>query len=318
MSPEVSVVMAVHNGAPYLQRTLDSVLAQQGVNFEFIIVNDGSTDETMDILSEYERSDYRLKVFAQENQGLTKSLIEGCALAKGEFIARQDTGDRSLPGRLYRQAKLLRSNTDVAMVTCGYRILGPRGELLGEHLPHSSSREWTNNLMGGVESELYGPHHGSVMFRKSAYEAAGGYRTEFYFAQDLDLWTRMASIGMLEYLPDVFYEIEYNYHSISIRFGKQQRQLRSLIAAATRCRSRGETEAKILQEASKIRGAEVEGASLSAHNVEADYFIGSCLASLRNPAARIYLGRVLRNRPFYAKAWAKLLWSYSSGKLSSY
>src|SRR5919197_1200716 len=104
-SPEVSVVMSVYNGAANLRETIDSILNQEGVSLEFIIVNDGSTDESPRILAEYAERDLRINIIRQENQGLTRALIRGCAAAQGTYIARQDTGDISLPGRLIQQLR---------------------------------------------------------------------------------------------------------------------------------------------------------------------------------------------------------------------
>ena len=92
--------MSVYNGASNLAATMDSILSQEGVEFEFIVVNDGSTDATGEILDDYARRDNRVRVIHQENTGLTRALIRGCAAASGEFIARQDAGDVSLRGKI--------------------------------------------------------------------------------------------------------------------------------------------------------------------------------------------------------------------------
>src|SRR5262245_6785124 len=97
---EVSVVMSVYNGASNLPATINSILSQEGVALEFIVVNDGSTDKTGEILDDYARRDNRVRVIHQKNTGLTRGLIRGCDAARGEFIARQDAGDISLPERL--------------------------------------------------------------------------------------------------------------------------------------------------------------------------------------------------------------------------
>ncbi len=124
MSPEVSVVMAVHNGVAFLRRTLDSVLAQDDVDFEFVIVNDGSSDGTATLLSKYTSKDSRIKVLSQENRGLTNSLIRGCGEARGLYIARQDAGDVSLPERLSYQLKMINQREDCVLVSCGTRFCG--------------------------------------------------------------------------------------------------------------------------------------------------------------------------------------------------
>jgi len=311
--PEVSVVVGAHNEQSALQASLMSVLQQEGVNLELIVVDDGSTDGTADLLQALSQKDARLRVFSQEHQGLTIALIKGCQEARGQYIARHDIRDHSLANRLHKQVELIKRNSDTVLVTSGYKYVGPHGEFLGDTLPKHAAQDWQRILKSGDESTLHGPHHGTVMFRKDAYEIVGGYRSEFYFAQDLDLWTRMASVGKLESVPEVLYQASLSYDSISAQFGKQQRQLCGLIATATRCREQGSSEDDLLYQASLVRGPEFKNHTDTSDFVDADYFIGSCLVSLRDPVARRYLGRVLRRRPFYAKAWVKLLWSYSNG-----
>ena len=102
--PTISVVMSVYNGADTLRDTVESVLSQEGVDFEFIIVNDGSSDASASILDDLAAADARIRLLHQANQGLTKALINGCALARGQYIARQDVGDYSLENRLLRQS----------------------------------------------------------------------------------------------------------------------------------------------------------------------------------------------------------------------
>ena len=122
--PKVSVVMSVYNGAEHLAETLDSVLQQEDCDFEFIVVNDGSTDGTAKVLDKYASLDSRLRVFHQENTGLTKALIKGCSEARGEFIARQDAGDISLPGRLKQQRDFLMSHPEAVMCACAVQFTG--------------------------------------------------------------------------------------------------------------------------------------------------------------------------------------------------
>ena len=128
--PEVSVVMSVYNGASHLAATLDSILSQEGVELEFIVVNDGSSDKSGQILNDYAQRDSRLRIIHQENTGLTRALIRGCDAARGEFIARQDAGDISLPGRLKSQVAVLRDREDCVFVSCWTDVVGPKGEFL--------------------------------------------------------------------------------------------------------------------------------------------------------------------------------------------
>src|SRR5260370_42050748 len=130
--PEVSVVMGVFNAGSRLRATVDSILSQKDVFLEFVIVDDGSTDQTLQILEEYARRDSRVKLMHQENQGLTKSLINGCALAKGTYIARQDAGDISLPNRLLEQLAFIKRHPNASFASCGTLYEAPSGEYLYE------------------------------------------------------------------------------------------------------------------------------------------------------------------------------------------
>src|SRR6478736_8798070 len=177
--PVVSVVMSVFNSAATLSATLDSVLTQAGIDLELIAIDDGSTDGSGQILLAYAARDPRVIVLRQENRGLTAALIRGCALAQGEFIARQDAGgDISLPGRFSHQLTFLRSHATAVMTACGARVLDLQGKPLYEI--RQNGHELTKLLRRASLKHIGGPsHHGAVMFRKSAYERVGGYRGAF-------------------------------------------------------------------------------------------------------------------------------------------
>jgi glycosyltransferase involved in cell wall biosynthesis len=113
-APMVSVVMAVKNGGQIMREAIDSILNQTFTDFEFIIINDGSTDETLEVISQY--PDSRIQVFSQENQGLARSLNRGVCLATGKYIARQDHDDISLPTRLEKQVAYLEANPKVGLL----------------------------------------------------------------------------------------------------------------------------------------------------------------------------------------------------------
>lgn len=296
--------MGVYNGAGQLERTLDSILSQQGCAFEFVVVDDGSTDDAGRILDERAARDERLRVIHQQNTGLTRALIRGCAEARGEFIARQDVGDLSLPGRLSRQLEILKREPGAAMATCGYRFVGPESEHLGDVLPKHGPAEWTGILQAGDEAALYGPHHGTVMFRKEVYSKAGGYRSQFYFAQDLDLWTRMAAFGSIAYTTEVLYQVGFSHGCLSAHYRAQQHELHRIIAAATRARLHGLPEDAFLARASGVRAP--SAVNVADKELDADYFIASCLAARGDARARGYFWRILRKRPFFMKAWAKI------------
>ena len=121
-NPKVAVLMSVYNGEKYLREAINSILSQTFNDFEFLIINDGSTDGTADILKSY--TDSRIKIINNEkNIGLTKSLNKGLKIAKGEYIARQDADDISMPERLKEEVAFLEIHKDYAVVGTFVKIL---------------------------------------------------------------------------------------------------------------------------------------------------------------------------------------------------
>ncbi len=302
--PIISVVMSVYNSAPVLEPTLDSVLSQTETNLEFVIVDDGSTDDSDQILQKYALQDSRIKLLSQENQGLTKALIRGCATARGEFIARQDSDDLSMPSRLAQQVKLLREDADLAFVSSHAEVIGPAGETLLVHKRPASKAEALRQLLN---REAGPPGHGSVMFRRSAYEQVGGYRAEMYFAQDSDLWLRLALVGGLAYAQDVLYKYRIAPESISGRLHPVKIAFADMVTELHEARLAGRTETPILTKAATLRRAPSEGAGRGGTSeAQTNYFIARCLINQRDSRALAYLGQSLRERPFNPRAWASL------------
>jgi glycosyltransferase involved in cell wall biosynthesis len=312
--PLVSVVMSVFNGASGLESTLRSILDQTGVEFEFVIVDDGSVDASASILERAAASDARVRVLRQENLGLTRALVRGCAQARGEFIARQDCGDRSLPGRLRRQAAALQENPCLSFVSCGTRYVDPDGEPLYEHAGNAARGRAIAILdVDAPHGVLDGPtHHGSVMFRRDAYLRTGGYRPQFYFGQDWDLWYRLAEQGDFLVLPEYLLEVGLAAGDISSRFKGQQEALARLSRDAARRRARGESETPLLELAARVRPEQRRGSAATAA-ARGCYFIGECLRrNGRNDKARRYFLQALRSDPLYLRAWLRLVQSYLS------
>lgn len=298
--PEVSVVMSVFNGACYLHASIDSVLAQEGVDFEFIIVNDGSTDETPAILEEYAARDPRIRIIHQENQGLTKALIRGCAEARGEFIARQDADDLSLPGRLAAQVELLRSDDSLVFVSSWAEVIGPCDEPLLLYRRPSDAEAATRLLLEGRTGP---PGHGSVMFRRETYERVGGYRPELYYAQDSDLWLRFGLVGRLNYVPQLLYQYRIAAESISGLMHPYKVAFAEIVDELHAARLAGESESPILKWA---RSLPIKGSigGIRKSSVDAtSYFIGRCLFSRSDGRALGYFIDCLRANPWFWRAW---------------
>jgi glycosyltransferase involved in cell wall biosynthesis len=292
--PSISVVMSVYNGGARLQATLDSMFAQTFDDFELIVVDDGSTDATAEILRRC--GDARLRVLTQENRGLTRALIRGCEEARGPVIARQDCGDRSQPERLARQLGILDAEPDVVLVSCHTRYEAPGGETL--YVATGDGERVRQSLLNdGVDSIRGLSHHGSAMFRSDTYRKVGGYRPEFRVAQDLDLWVRMAPLGHIVFVPAVLYEATIDSTAISARH-----RLEQLDAARIVLQLRdGGDPATLLEQAAAVRSP----SRRSARRAEADtlYFIASCLRKRRDPHWIRYAGTAIRRNPLLMRAW---------------
>ena len=137
MHPRVSVLMSVYNGAPYLELAVQSILSQTYDDFEFIIVNDGSTDDTDEILGLF--ADTRIvRICNPNNIGLTRSLNLALRQASGEFIARQDSDDISVPEKLSMQTAFLESHPEYGLVGCATKRIDSGGKYLQTVIPSAS------------------------------------------------------------------------------------------------------------------------------------------------------------------------------------
>ena len=211
MPPRVSVLMSVYNGAPYLELAVQSILSQTYDDFEFIIVNDGSTDDTDEILDRF--SDPRIvRIYNSSNIGLTCSLNIALRQASGEFIARQDSDDISMPEKLSMQIAFLESHSEYSLVGCASIRIDCNGKYLQTVVPPSSDLEICKKLF-----QLNPLVHGAVVARKIFIDMVGGYREHFVTSQDYDLWMRLSEIGFLSNLPDPLYKRRMHSQSIGSR-----------------------------------------------------------------------------------------------------
>lgn len=292
-SPIVSVVMAVHNGQGQLPDTLASILQQQGVPLECLVVNDGSSDGSAELLDQAAFCDPRLRVLHRPHRGLTASLIEACAQARGSFIARQDCGDRSLPGRLQQQWQVLQACHEAVLCSSHARFVVPEGALVYEQRPRQEE----------LQDGLTGPaHHGSVMMRRTAYEQSGGYRPMFFYAQDIDLWSRIAELGSHTVVPELLYEAGVSPGSISGLQTREQRRFHGLIRSATAARRSQRSEAPWLARAASLTERCRRNRPAPRRRARGAYFIAACLEPHDPELAQRYLQEALIQDPWHLKA----------------
>jgi glycosyltransferase involved in cell wall biosynthesis len=188
--PKISVLLPVYNSSATINLCLKSLLDQSLKDFEILAVDDGSTDESLNILQKYSKSDSRVKVFVQKHQGLVRALNHGLNQARGRHIARMDADDYCHPDRLAQQEEFLTENPDYDLVAC--RVDFPRQK---SNRGYAHYVQWTNSLLSHEDIALHrfveSPFaHPSVMLRSSLFEKYGGYR-EGDFPEDYELWLRL-------------------------------------------------------------------------------------------------------------------------------
>lgn len=202
--PTISVLLPAYNAAVTLPETLETLSAQREVDFEIVLVDDGSTDATDQVLREWTVREPRLRVIRQPHAGIVVALQTGLAACEGRYIARMDADDLAHPDRLRMQAGFLDAHAKIDLVSCRVSAF-PREAVRGGFAVYL---EWLNNLLSHdaiareifVESPL---PHPSVMFRRESVIETGGYE-EHGWPEDYDLWLRMYLAGMrFAKLPEV-------------------------------------------------------------------------------------------------------------------
>lgn len=215
MNPKVSVIMSVRNGEQFLPKTLESVLSQSFIDFEFLIADDMSTDGTASILCKYAGKDKRIKLAVNyQNIGLTKSLNKLIDEASGHFIARIDADDLAKGDRLERQVLMLSSDDKMVMSTSCYQAINENGMQLYSHCPSCSPflLKWSLIFRNNIR-------HSTVMWKK---DINLKYNEEYKYSQDYDMWCRMARLGSIGVVPDPLSEIRC--HDAAITSDKRKEQ----------------------------------------------------------------------------------------------
>ena len=211
--PEISVVMPVYNAARYLQPALDSIAAQTFADFELIAVDDGSTDASLEILRRHARRDPRVRVITRPNTGIVGALNDGLAAARGPLVARMDADDESAPDRFVQQRDRFHSDPGLVALGSAVTFMDAAGRSVQPCPRPLRHAEIERLLLAGDGGALI---HPAVMFRADAVRAAGGYRPETQYLEDLDLYLRLALNGTLANLAEPL--LRYRVHTASINF----------------------------------------------------------------------------------------------------
>jgi GT2 family glycosyltransferase len=223
--------MSVFNGERFLAEAVESILGQTFTDFEFIAINDGSTDNSGTILDSYLKKDSRLRVFHQENRGLVESLNRGCGLTQGRYIARMDADDISLRDRLSWQVSFMEKHPQVGVVGGAVQFISASGRTLKISRQPIGDQE--------IKSALPACNviwHPTVLMRRDIFIATGGYRSSFLDAEEYDLWLRIAERSQLANLEQVV--LAYRIHPQQVSQRKVKQQALSALAARAAAASR--------------------------------------------------------------------------------
>lgn len=209
-SPLISVLMPVYNSEQYVAQAVESILSQTFTNFEFLMIDDGSTDASLKILTAFAARDKRIRLTSRDNQGVSQTRNELLSQAKGKFVAVMDSDDIALPERFAYQVEFLQSNPDVVCVGGAHEVIDEKGRLLTcLELPQHNDQIQQLALAG----------HGSIchpcaMIRRASLIEIGGYDELLLTAHDLDLWLKLGEIGALANLKETV--LKYRLHTKSI------------------------------------------------------------------------------------------------------
>ena len=211
-APRISVLLCCYNSANFLKKSIESILSQSFRDFEFIIVNDGSTDNTLEIIQSYASIDERIFIVDQENIGLTKSLNKAIKLSKGKYIARIDADDFSYKDRLMKQYIYLEKNKDLVLLGA-QRIINDQinNKIFKDKLPITTQEIRANSIR---RNPFF---HSLVIFRRDIVHQIGFYNEIFKYVQDYEFWSRIIYDYKVENLQEVLGEKIIDKKAISFR-----------------------------------------------------------------------------------------------------
>lgn len=209
-APRISVLLPIYNDASYVPQAMDAMLNQTFTDFELLVTDDGSTDDTLSVLKDYAAKDQRVKIHSRPNRGLVYSLNEGLERARAPFIARMDADDWSHPTRFARQLEFLEANPEVGVLGTGVEIIRHNGSRDDYHYPVDNADLRTLMFFHVPFA------HSVVMYRKSILDQHQiRYREEFRHAEDFDIYEQISAVSKLANLHDILHRVQGRPDSVS-------------------------------------------------------------------------------------------------------
>ena len=297
--PKVSVIVPVHNAAEYVEASLRSVLEQTWVDFELIVIDDGSSDGSADVIRRVIGGDPRCHFRGRANVGMARTLNEMLEMATGELIARLDADDQALPDRLEKQVRFMDEHPECVLVGGGVINVDSDGDPLCTELYPSSHEEIEARMLSGGGGII----HPTVMMRRDPLVSLGGYASDCPVVEDQELWLRLALKGRLANLREPL--IRYRVHGGNMSF--------------TGAEAAGRRLAEVLRRAHRDRDLEAPpvgswvGVKIVDEWDRRRQWAWSAIASGNQATARKHAWRLLGQR-FWAKAaWILLAYAYFPG-----
>lgn len=210
-NPKISVIMPAYNAEAYISDAIESILVQTYGDFEFIIMDDGSKDRTLEIIKKYDDSRIRL-IQNESNLGIIKTLNKGISESRGKYIARMDADDVSLPERFRLQVEFLEANPQVALVGGQFSYIDGNGKIFAHEKVPTDNDTLQKQLL-----KYCCFAHPTVMINATVLKEIGGYNEQTRHAEDYELWLRIAEIHKLANLSEsiLLYRVHLNQISIT-------------------------------------------------------------------------------------------------------
>lgn len=213
--PRISVLLTIYNAKKTVLETIRSVLAQTETDFEFLIVDDGSTDGSYDVADQAVKNDSRVRLIRQSNAGMAASLNRLINQSRGEYLARIDADDVAEPTRFATQVAFLDAHPDCVLVGSAVLNIDNEGDPYGVTTMPTDHEAIEQSLLAGAGGIM----HPSTMLRRDAVIKTGGFALNYPVAEDQDLWLRLARIGRLANLPEPL--TRYRVHPQNMSFVRQ-------------------------------------------------------------------------------------------------
>ena len=294
----VSVVIPFRNAQRYVGAAVESILAQTSGDFELIVVDDGSTDGSPDVLRRYETTDRRMRTIRTAHRGISAARNTALQASRAELVANLDGDDVAEPGRLQAQVAYTRAHPDCVALGTQALLIDADGDEIGRSDQPLTHEAIDASLLEGFGSALI---QTSLMVRKAALDAVGGYREHLQVSEDLDLFLRLAEHGRLVNLPEVLVRVRRHCESISAIGNQVEADNPRQAIVSEACRRRGLPDRRI-------------SSSIPRHPAtKAEWHAKWAVRACRNgyvAAGRKHARKALRCNPLALWGWRALLRAY--------